>query len=106
MRRTRDDDIGLYTVGVERAYRVLRGFRFHFPQSSRYRKVRDHHEEHIARVQEVHDARGVDIERVLEIPYRAPDLHYRNIGARYIRRTLQALDNLVSHVRDRFDALS
>src|SRR3989344_1024468 len=105
-RRTCDEDIRLHAVAVELSYGVLRRLRLHLPDGARDRHVGDHHEERVRRILEMNDASRIDEKRVREVPQGSSDLHDRDLGFCHPRRLLQAFDDLVAHVRHRFDALA
>ncbi len=106
VRRARDDDVGLNPVGIELADGILGRLRFHLADGIRDRQIGDHEEKYIGRVLEMHDARRIDKKRVGKITERAAYFHDRHVGLCHARGALQALDDLVAHVRNGFYAFS
>src|SRR3989338_310037 len=99
----RDEEIRLDAVRVQVAHCCLRRLRLHFADGTRHRQIRHHHEEHVLRMLHFQHARRLYEKRVLEVADSAADFYDRYAAAVVGGRGFHTRDNLIAHVRYRFN---
>ncbi len=85
---------------------VLGRTRLHFAKRTGNRQVRDHDEHHVVRMTNLEDTCRLDEHDVLIIPHRAADLDDGDIGFVDLGGMFKPANDLVTDMRDGFNALA